>query len=197
MIKSRKDYKEYLEHDRVALGKTRKTPHLVGDEIWKFERFLRKTEYYTNCSKTVIGKCYSLWLKFRYHNIRKKLGFSIPLNVFGPGLSIAHYGTIVVNGNACIGKNCRIQESTTIGATNGSDKAPQIGNNVFIGSGARIIGNVKIADNIAIGANAVVVKNFVEPGITIGGVPAKKISENSSFSNLSKNLFDNDFLVDG
>ena len=189
MIKSKKDYKNYLEMDKIALGKKGK-PRVVGDEIWKFQRLLRKTEYYKNCSKTIFGKVYSLFLQFKYHRYRQKLGFSIPLNVFGPGLSIAHYGTIVVNGNARIGKNCRIQECTTIGATNGSTNAPILGDNVFIGSGARIIGNIKIADDIAVGANAVVNKDILESGITVGGVPAKKISNNNSYSNLNKQVVD-------
>lgn len=120
----------------------------------------------------------------RFHRLRVKYGFSIPLNVFGPGLSIAHFGSIVVNGNAKIGENCRIQDSVTIGATNGESDAPVIGNNVFIGSGARIIGKV----NIAIVANAVVVKDFNKSGITIWGVSAKKISDNNSHSNLNKCL---------
>ena len=185
MINSKKDYKNYLYMDKVALGKEYKKPKLVGDEIWKFEILMRKTEYYTNCSKTILGNIYSKWLQFIYYKKRIKLGFSIPLNVFGPGLSIAHYGTIVVNGNARVGKNCRIQESTTIGATNGSHSAPVLGDNIFIGSGARIIGNIRIANNIAIGANAVVNKNFEKEGITIAGIPAKKISDNNSFNNLN------------
>lgn len=188
MIKSRKDYKYYLECDRIALGKKSKRPRLIGDEIWVFQRLMRKTEYYKNCHNTIIGKIYSSWLQFRYYRMRIKLGFSIPLNVFGPGLSIAHYGTIVVNGNAKVGKNCRIQESTTIGATNGSLEAPIIGDNIFIGSGARIIGNIEIADNIAIGANAVVNKTFKEKGITIAGIPAKKISNHNSHQNLCVTL---------
>jgi serine O-acetyltransferase len=92
--------------------------------------------------------------------------------------------TIVVAVNARIGANCRIHEGVTIGATNGSDGAAKIGDNVFIGSGAKIIGEIKIADNIAIAANAVVVKDILESGITVGGVPAKKISSNDSSSNL-------------
>lgn len=124
MIQSKKDYKYYLECDKIALGKKYKIPKLVGDEIWIFERLMRKAEFYKNCSKTIIGKLYSKYLQLKYYKKRIKLGFSIPLNVFGPGLSIAHYGTIVVNGNAKVGKNCRIQECTTIGATNGSKNAP-------------------------------------------------------------------------
>lgn len=185
MIKSKKEYRYFLECDKVALGKKYKKPRIIGDEIWKFEILMRKAEYYKNCSKTIFGKILSLYLQYRYYRARLKLGYSIPLNCFGPGLSIAHYGTIVVNGNAKIGKNCRIQECVTIGATNGSKEAPILGDNIFIGSGARIIGNIKIANDIAIGANAFVNKNFNESGITIAGVPAKKISNNNSHSNLN------------
>lgn len=188
MIESKQDYKLYLEQDRLALGKEYRRPKLIGDEIWIFQRLMRKTEYYKNCHKTILGKIYSYFLQFKYHKMRIKLGFSIPLNVFGPGLSIAHRGTIVVNGNSQIGKNCRIQECTTIGATNGNENAPILGDNIFIGSGARIIGDIIIADDIAIGGNSFVNKTFKEKAITIAGVPAKKISDNNSHSNLSSLL---------
>lgn len=194
MIESKSDYKYYLECDKIALGKCYKKPKILGDEIWQFERLMRKAEFYKNCSKTIFGKIYSKWLQFKYYKKRIKLGFSIPLNVFGPGLSIAHYGTIVINGNAKVGKNCRIQECTTIGATNGSKEAPVLGDNIFIGSGARIIGNIEIASDIAIGANAMVNKNFTERGITIAGVPAKKISNKNSHSNLNKLLIEEKLL---
>ena len=55
---------------------------------------------------------------------------------------------------------------------------PKIGNNVVIGVGAVVLGDIHIADGIAIGANAVVNKSFGEPSIAIAGVPAKKISNN-------------------
>lgn len=188
MINSKSDYLRYLEQDKLALGKKYKSPKLVHDEIWRFEILLRKTEYYVNCKRTFIGKIYGKVLQFLYYKKRLKYNTYIPLNVFGPGLSIAHFGAIVVNGNAKVGENCRIQDSVTIGATNGESHAPVIGNNVFIGSGARLIGNINIANDIAIGSNAVVVKSFNESGVTIGGVPAKKISENNSHSNLNKCL---------
>lgn len=192
MIQSKKDYKYYLECDRIALDKNYTRPRLIGDEIWIFQRLMRKAEYYKNCAKNPISKIYAMWLQYRYYKMRIKLGYSIPLNVFGPGLSIAHYGTIVVNGNAKVGKNCRIQECTTIGATNGSVNAPVLGDNIFIGSGARIIGDIMIANDVAIGANALVNKSIIEPGITVGGVPAKKISSNNSHMNLCAKIFKND-----
>ena len=109
------------------------------------------------------------------------MGFLIPPNVFGPGLSIPHYGTLLVNSGVQIGANCRIHNLVGIATKAGSLKKPaKIGNNVYIGVGVVIIGDVEIADNIVIGANAVVNKSFLEPGITIAGVPARKISDKSS-----------------
>lgn len=186
MITSRKDLKYYLQQDKKALGIQRKRPHIWKDEIWKFERLLRKTEYVTNCYQNTIFLPMRLFYKLRFRRVSIKLGFSIPLNVFEEGLSIAHYGTIVINGNAKIGKNCRIQEGVNIGSTGGEEKAPQIGNNVFIGTGAKIIGDIQIGNDVAIGANAVVTKSFKEDHITIAGVPAKKISDNDSTMFLNK-----------
>lgn len=165
MINSKETLQEYLECDKIALGK-HGHPKVIGDYIWKFEIVMRYCEYYKNTSsKSPLRYLYI----YRYKNISIKLGFSIPINTFGPGLSIAHYGTIVVNPNARIGRNCRIQEGVTIGATNGNSEAPKIGDNVFIGSGAKIIGNIKIASDVAIGANAAVVSNIELPGTTWGG----------------------------
>jgi serine O-acetyltransferase len=103
------------------------------------------------------------------------------LNVFGPGLSIAHRGTIVINNATKIGANCRLHACVNIGTKAGYDNmAPKIGDNVYIGPGVKIFGNIEIADGIAIGANAVVNRSFIEPNITIAGVPAKKINDKGS-----------------
>ncbi|WP_292389244.1 serine O-acetyltransferase [Methanosarcina sp. UBA5] len=115
------------------------------------------------------------------------LGFTIPLNVFGPGLCIAHRGTIVINKDVRIGENCRIHACTNIGSNRDDISAPQIGNNVYIGPGAKIFGNITIADNIAIGANSVVNKSFYEKGISIAGVPAKKINNKGSNGIITSN----------
>lgn len=87
------------------------------------------------------------------------LNFTIPTLVFGPGLSIAHFGTIVINRDSIIGKNCRIHPGVTIGAIRGL--APKIGDNCFIGPGAVIVGDIEIGNDVHIGPNAVV--NFDVP----------------------------------
>ena len=192
MIRSKKDLKRYLEQDARALGNAdRKRPKLFGDDVWKFQILLRKFEYYTNMKKShrLLRAPAYLLCRYRFKVYSLRLGFYIPANVFDEGLSIPHYGTIVINGAARVGKNCRLHEGVNIGATNGSKKAPIIGDNVFIATGAKIIGDITIADNVVIGANAVVVKSIEEEGVTYAGVPAKKISDNSSRLHLDPALF--------
>lgn len=188
MIQTKTDLLFYLERDRIALGIKRKKPRFFADEIWRFEIILRKLEYMVNCKPYYgfLNSLVTLYYRYIYHKLSVKLNIAIPINVFGSGLAIVHYGTIVVSEGAKIGENCRIHEGVTIGATNGSDKAATIGNNVFIASGAKIIGDITISDNVSIGANAVVVKDIIseDSGCTVGGVPARIISKNNSSSNI-------------
>ena len=179
MINSKKDYKFFLEADRMARDYPKKILYMgIRGEmpVFLFQRLMRKTEYYNNCKKGLLNKFILLFLKYRYKKISMKLGFSIPINTCDAGLVIAHRGTIVINGNAKIGKNCRINVDTNIGTQMGKNgEAPIIGDNCFIGPGAKIFGKIKIGNNVAIGANAVVNKDFPD-GVTIAGVPAKIIS---------------------
>jgi len=181
MIKSKQDYKYYLEADRIALGKKSKKPMFFFDEVWVFQRLLRKVEYYKNCKNSIFFRPYYYYLYLKFHLLSLFLGFHIKPNVFGPGLSISHPGTIVVNGSAKVGANCRIHVCTVIGTKAGyGDVTPRIGDNVYIGPGAKIFGDIEIADGIAIGANSVVNKSFTEPNIGIAGIPAKKINDKGS-----------------
>lgn len=180
MIKSKADYLYYLSEDVKAL-KERKRMFLsqclrdifFPNHIYIFQRKLRKLEYFKNTQSNIFRKVCFLYLYSHYKKYQLKLGFSIPPNVFGPGLSIAHYGTIVVNGKSKIGANCRIHIAVNIGA-NGGD-APKLGDNIYIGPGAKIFGDIEVANNVVIGANAVVNKSFLEEGSVIAGVPAKRI----------------------
>lgn len=182
MIQDKKDLAYYLNQDKLAMGIHRNQPKIIGDEIWKFEICLRKTEYYFN-KKNLIGKFISKFYRLRLRRLQLRYGFSIPLNVFGPGLAIVHTGPIIVSEYASIGKNCRIQAMTVIGATNGMKKAPIIGDDVYISVGAKIIGDIRVGNGVAVGAGAVVVKDVMD-GVTVGGVPAKVISRNGSQQHL-------------
>ncbi len=143
----------------------------------RFQRCLRLTEFYRNSS--VVGSRFLFYCHWtRLNRLRLKLGFTIPLGVFGPGLSISHFGTIVVNKHAVVGANCRIHPGVCIGGARG--RAPKLGNNVYIGPGAKIFGDITIGDNVAIGANAVVNED-VPDGVTVAGSPARVISMKGSF----------------
>ena len=179
MIKSKEDLNFFLEADRIALDVNLKHPRLFQDEVWRFQRLLRKVEFIENCGKNGLNRITLFGIRFRFNSLSVKLGFTIFPNVFGPGLSIAHRGPIVIHRRVRIGENCRIHHCVTIG-TLGTKKVPRIGKNVFIGTGAVIAGDIEIADGIAIGANSFVNQSFKESNITIAGCPAKKVSNKGS-----------------
>lgn len=108
---------------------------------------------------------------------KKKTGIEIhPGATIGKNLFIDHGLCVVIGETAIVGDNVTMFHGVTLGGT-GKEKGkrhPTIGNNVFIGSGAKILGNIKIGDNVKIGANAVVLKN-VPSNSTVVGVPAIKV----------------------
>lgn len=87
-----------------------------------------------------------------------------------------HYGSVIVNGHAKIGKNCQFHGNNCVGNKGVLDEAaPRLGDNVEIGVGAKIIGDIYIADGVKIGANAVVVKSCYNKGATLVGIPAFEV----------------------
>lgn len=92
----------------------------------------------------------------------------------GDRFSIEHSGCIVIHGCASIGNDCLIRQGVTIGNKSMDDPlgAPQIGNRVNIGAGAKIIGRINIGDDVDIGANAVVTKD-IPSGAVVVGIPGK------------------------
>lgn len=91
---------------------------------------------------------------------------------FGPGLVILHSFGIVINSSVRAGRNLVLEHGVTIGAEKG--QSPLLGDNVFIGAGAKIIGPVRIGSDVKIGANAVVTKDLPD-GATAVGIPARII----------------------
>lgn len=181
MIKSREDYEYYLRCDMASLAKKYISDsdikkYIRKQPIAKFQFFLRKIEYLTNCKTGFVHHIIRKVLLRRFYMLSIRLGFTIPINVFGPGLSIAHYGSVIVNNYAKIGKNCRIHSCVNIGR---DTEAPTIGDNVYIGPGVKMWGKIRIGNNVAIGANAVVTKD-VPDGVTVAGIPAKIISNKGS-----------------
>jgi serine O-acetyltransferase len=99
-------------------------------------------------------------------------GISIPVEAqIGKGLRIHHFGGIILHPEVVIGDYCTLYHDVTLGDRGGWGSAPRIGNNVLIGAGAKVLGDIEIGDGSMIGANAVVLTS-VPPGSIAVGVPA-------------------------
>lgn len=162
----------YIPHiktfkNRIAASYT----HIEEYVIYRFICALRRAEFYRGRNKLL----YLYWI--RITNLRgERLGFSVPAGVLGKGVRIYHIGSLIINSQSIIGDQCIFHGDNCIG-NNGKDNiCPVLGKRVDLGVGAKVIGNVVLADDIVVGANAVVTKSFLTPGITIAGVPARKIS---------------------
>jgi serine O-acetyltransferase len=193
-INSKKDLEIFLESDRISLGVKRKKPPLISKSetelLWKYQVLLRKIEYRVNCKKGLANKIWLNVLKYKYFKKQVKYGVVVPPNVFGPGLSIAHIGPIIINATAKVGKNCRLHINTNIGMNGREKHAAVLGDDVYLSIGSKIIGNVTIPDRVVVGANAVVTKSINESDITVGGVPAKKISDNGTSFPIDRRGYD-------
>lgn len=175
MIGSREDLQEYLEADKRALGITKPFPFPFVDEVWKYEIALQKREFYHNVPGILHGLMHVYW-RFRHHRLGVKLGLQVPVNTCGKGLRINHFGLLVINPHARIGEGFNVHQGVNIGSSIKPEDVPIIGDNVFVGPGAKLFGKITIADHVAVAAGAVVNKSFTTPNVTIGGVPAKIIN---------------------
>lgn len=115
--------------------------------------------------------------------IRFVFGPYLPYKLkLGKGFQIGYGGIgIVIHERTIIGDNVHIDQNVTIGGTSKKYDVPRIGNNVYIGAGAVVLGPIIIGDNVVIGANAVVVKD-IPNGSLVVGVPAKIIKSNIKIS---------------
>lgn len=96
-------------------------------------------------------------------------GISIPAAcTIGKGFRIHHFGGIIIHPSVVIGKNCTMYHHVTVGDIGGAGGAARIGDNVMIGAGAKIIGEITIGDNCRIGANAVVNRNLPDNSVAVG-----------------------------
>ena len=97
---------------------------------------------------------------------------------FGPGFVLMHPIGVVINGEVVGGKNTVIESGVVIGAyDNGFPvKVPVLGDNIFIGAGAKILGNIKLGNNVKIGANSVVIKD-VPDNVTVVGIPGRIVGK--------------------
>ena len=180
MIQTRNQLKECLDIEKNIYFGTSDSYRkmklcLLSDHdylIWKFVKALRFTEYHYNAGHKIM---YYLWQRYK-NRIGARLGLTMWHNTIEPGIKIWHYGSVIVNGHAKIGQNCQLHGENCIGNKGDFDNAaPTLGNNVDVGIGAKVIGDIYIADDVKIGANAVVTKSCYKKGAILVGVPAREV----------------------
>lgn len=180
MIKTKQELKFFIMADRIMNGKS---PHkdlktvlfeiLFPDYIIKYLSALRHCEYYVN--RGGYSPCRIL-SEYRFKRLGTKLGFSIGRNVFDYGLVIPHYGTVVAGAGNSIGKYAVLHTATCI--TSGKKV---IGDGFYMSTGAKVLKNVKIADNVSVGCNAVVYKDVEDSGMFVAGNPAQPIKKSEAW----------------
>lgn len=171
MITSKKKLKEYIAADYRA-NKFSRYSRFTNSRC-KFLRTLRMLEFLINTNSS---KLFVFIYRRRLLALSERLGITIGPNCFGKGLYIPHYGSIVINGTAKFGDNCIIQNGVNV------SEGVVCGGGIYLGAGAKLLIGVHLADNIIVGANAVVTKSFEEQNIVIAGIPAKKISDKGTNS---------------
>ena len=181
IISNKQELKKIIDEDcRIYLDQPKNKlfiKRIVGHSdisMCKFLEYMRKEQFYKN-RRDVLSKVLYLFCMGRKHKYGMRLGIEMHGDCVGKGVTIRHYGCVVVNSFAKIGEHCTFRGDNCVGLSHDGGKAPRIGNNVDIGFGAKIIGDVDIADGCIIGANAVVTHSCLENGATLAGVPAKVI----------------------
>lgn len=179
MITSFKMAKQYIKADYEKInGKMTFKGFVMSylfEQGFKYIVWLRLTQFYWLKK----GICMPLFVisRFILKHYAYKFCYEISYRAeIAPGFSISHHGVLIVNSGTKIGKNCWMRPGTCIGkrSVEYDGNAPVIGDNVQIGFGVCIFGDINIGDNVSIGGNAVVVKD-VPSNCVVAGVPAKII----------------------
>lgn len=175
-VKDKKTLDEFLKYESKKYNlKSSMYPLFAITEnqvLYRYNFLLRKLEYYTNTQKYLR----KFLTQIVYLKLERKYSIFIPINVLDKGFKLIHIGPRIINGNSKIGKDFVMHVNTYIVAGGVNDYAPIIGDKCILGVGSIILGNTLLGNNIAVGAGAVVNKDFSEGNMTIAGVPAKKIS---------------------
>ena len=189
-----KEYKFLIFSDlyRIA-GNVKRTTllaYIIRGEAYRYNFWMRSCRYAK--SNTLLKYTLYPFARLMHGHLTYKLGISIPAQTsIGSGFYIGHFGGIVVSHKATIGKNCNISQGVTIGRTNrGSNKGyPVLGDNIYIGPGAVIAGNVRIGNNVAVGANCVVTTDIPDNSV-VAGVPGRVISQKGSAGYVNRTDYD-------
>ncbi|WP_300603518.1 serine acetyltransferase [Niabella sp.] len=189
-IESFTQLKEFIRCDLYRyIGKTVGNGDLLKGYFripgFRYSFWLRCANYYSGRNKIAGLYCR---LRLRHYSIKYGIQIPYPTNI-NKGLYIGHFGDIVVNLNATLGKNVNISQGVTIGQANrGAFKGAAIlGDEVYIAPGAKIVGKITIGNNVAIGANAVITRDVPDDAVVVG-IPGKIISYDGATGYIEKKV---------
>lgn len=174
----KKDFRRYLVTEEARSGREILNLLLFNFSFWAITSYRLGRWVRTEFRIPIIRLIFKIITKIFHSIISLLTGIQIPFETsIGPGLYVGHTGFLVVNEDAVIGDNCNIGVGVVIGQAGRKENSgsPQIGNFVYIASGAKVIGKIKVGDYVTIGANAVVTKDVPEKA-TVAGIPAKIVN---------------------
>lgn len=183
MIRNRKELKFYLYADKVMNEQVFPQSFIkrlfLPCLIQKFLRTMRYAEYlkYKKEQNIFFIPFYGYYA-YRYHKLKEKTGFDIPLNTLGYGVRIGHLSTIIINGATKIGNYCSLANNIVI--ADGNPK--NIGNHVQLSSNIVIAKRITIADGCRISSCSFLNSNALTTNTLWGGVKAKPIKECSPWT---------------
>jgi serine O-acetyltransferase len=169
-------FENVLADLRRYTGGTLIDPIAVANGVMSYG-FLATVVYrYARWTRTIKPKILSYPFKLIYRVLQLFVDmffgiFISPNHDIGPGLYIGHFGAIFIVGD--LGANCSVGQGVTIGfkGAGKSTRSPRIGHNVYIGTGAFVVGDITVGDNVIIGANTTVVKNVPADHTIVSAAP--------------------------
>lgn len=182
-MKNKEEYFNFIKADKAAMGlSNRNFIHDIikgNDECWRLYHYIKKLRYLEYCSDnrtTIYGKIRYLINKYKFKHLQRKTQLFISPKCIQKGLNIVHFGYIWVDASSQIGQNCTILPRVLLGKKTPGLPPPLIfiGDNCYIGTGATILGPIRIGNNVTIGAGSVVIKD-IPSNCIVAGNPAKII----------------------
>ena len=178
MIQTKNELKNCLKADakanNISLGLSYYVKLIYGNvnaHVYRFLKSLRKYEYYHNTNNPL-----QYWYRFYNRRLGFKYGFEMHINEIGSGLHLPHLGSVIINADS-LGTGCHANVGVVVGNKGQLDWRPTIGNNVDLCTGCKVLGKIKIGNNVIIAPNAVVISDVPDNAI-VGGIPAKIIKIN-------------------
>ena len=149
----------------------------------KAGRYMRKLLYFFRKGQCCKNKLLGLYYRARFARLKEKRGIELPASTrIGKGLYLGHAYNITVNANAQIGENCNLHKGVLIGQENRGPRkgVPTIGNSVWIGINAVVVGKVTIGDDVLIAPNSYVNCDVPSHSVVFGNPCVIKPKENAT-----------------